>query len=118
MANPLEPTNSDERAPDAASVPVVARHKRRRTWPQRLLLTLNVVVILACFAGAIGLAVAGHYGNSLVRVDIETPTAAADPGTTLPATVSTGPGATAPVETGPPETFPAADPQAKNFLIT
>ena len=118
MSTPHEPQTPDERAPDPIEPTVTAHHKRRRTWPQRLLLTLNVVVILACFAGAIGLAVAGHYGNSFVRVDIDTPTAAADPGTTLPATVSTEPGATAPVETGPPETFPAADPQAKNFLIT
>ena len=32
------------------------RPRRRRTWPQRLLIALNVVVVLICFASAAGLA--------------------------------------------------------------
>lgn len=122
MSNPDEQHTSPERASVPPATPVAARRKRRRTWPQRLLLSLNIVVVLACFAAAIGLIIAGHYGNSIVRVDIDTPTAAADEPTTsaIPdeGPVSTDPDATVPVETAPPETFPEADPTAKNFLIT
>ena len=109
--------------PLAADVPTVARSKqRRRTWPQRMLLTLDVVVILACFATAIVLVVARNYGNAVARVDINAPTAATQPGTTL-ATPSTDPEGATPSgtsspETTPPPTFPQADPEAKNFLIT
>lgn len=133
MATPDEPTpdaegdaastSSSTPAPNAKSVKVVVptkRRKRRRTWPQRLLLATNIIVILACFAGAGALLVARGYGNNIVRVDIDTPSAdgPSAPATTAAPSVSTVPGDTTPVETGPPETFPEADPEAKNFLIT
>ncbi len=104
-----------------------AKHHRRRTWPQRLLLGLNIVVILACFGAAGGLVVSRYYGNTLVRVELADPTASTFlTGTTSPSnSVTTTPtgtidvGETASTEPGsPPETFPEADPEAKNFLIT
>ncbi|MCX6519497.1 MAG: LCP family protein [Actinobacteria bacterium] len=114
-----------------AEIPVVTkaarRHHRRRTWPQRLLLALNIVVILGCFGAAGGLVVSRYYGNTLNRVELADPTASTQVGTTAP---SDGSDATLPVGTvvidetattevgAPPETFPEADPEAKNFLIT
>ena len=49
------------------------RAKSRRTWPQRLLLGLNCIVILACFVGATALLLGRHYGNSIARVDLASP---------------------------------------------
>lgn len=96
----------------------------KRTWPQRALLVVNCIVVLACFAGAIGLLVARNVSNSIGKVELADPstgTTVAGP-TTSPLAVTTVPGdpatTVAPESTGPPETFPAADPGAKNFLIT
>ena len=128
--DPLPPVGpADATVP--AEVPVLAtagRHRQRhRTWPQRLLLALNIVVILGCFGAAGGLVVSRYYGNTLNRVELADPTASTLTGTTAP---SSGTGTTFPVGTividetattdegAPPETFPEADPEAKNFLIT
>lgn len=112
----------------AASATKTGRHgKRRRTWPQRLLLGLNILVIIGCFAAAGGLLVGRYYGNTLNRVeltDASENTFVTD--TTTPSALSTLPTGTivvdettAPTEPGaPPETFPEADPEASNFLIT
>ena len=128
--DPLPPVSATD-ATVPAEVPVLSkaarRHHRRRTWPQRLLLALNIVVILGCFVAAGGLVVSRYYGNTLNRVELADPTASTLTGTTNP---SNGSGDTLPVGTvvidetatteegAPPETFPAADPEAKNFLIT
>ena len=103
------------------------RRKHRRTWPQRFLLAVNVLVVIGCFAGAGALVVARHYGNSLNRVDL----ADASSVTTSPTSVITGTTiegvseVTLPTDvtdpdqsTVPGETLPEADPEAKNFLIT
>lgn len=94
--------------------------KRSRTWPQRLLLTLNCVVILACFAGAGVLLVSRQLGNSFTRVELSPSLSPVN--TRPPVTDATG-ATVAPVETTPGatvtvETLPEADPEAKNFLIT
>ncbi len=100
------------------------RRKHRRSWPQRLLLVVNVVVVIGCFAGAGALMVARHYGNTLNRVDL----ADASTATTSPTSVITGTTiegiteVTLPTDAtdpdAPAETLPEADPEAKNFLIT
>ncbi len=115
-------------------VPVVAKavkHRRRRTWPQRLLLGLNIVVILACFGAAGGLVVSRYYGNTINRVSLSDPTQSTFlTGTTTPSNGSDDPantpqggtidaGESPTTEVGaPPETFPETDPEASNFLIT
>lgn len=43
---------------------------RRRTWPQRLLLSLNVLVTLACLAAAGGLYWAYGQASALPRIDV------------------------------------------------
>jgi LCP family protein required for cell wall assembly len=43
------------------------RPRRRRTWPQRLLISLNVVVVLICFSSAAGLAFAFRQASDVQR---------------------------------------------------
>lgn len=43
-----------------------------RTWPQRLLLSLNIVVVLACLVAAGGLAWAYNQASALPRIDVGT----------------------------------------------
>jgi len=88
--------------------------KPRHTNIQRAVLSLNIVVVIACLVGA-GVLV---YGKQ--QLDQRLQTDAFDVATTL-----ASPGSTiAPIDssastqsTGVPETFPPADPQAQNFLI-
>ena len=120
-------------ATERADLPVLSKDKGgrpnrpRRTWPQRMLLGLNIVVILSCFAAAGGLLVGRYYGNTLNRVELtDTSENTFVTGTTAPSAVSTLPTGTIvidePTEStdpgAPPETFPEADPEASNFLIT
>lgn len=91
--------------------------KRRHTNGQRAVLALNIVVILACLAGAGALLIGKReLDNTLVSPSPEvvtTPPTTAAPDTTVEgATTTIGP------STSTPETFPAADPEARNFLIT
>ena len=137
MSEPVPPPEPPAIGPTDATVPAevpvlskVVHHRRRRTWPQRLLLAFNILVIVACFGAAGGLVVSRYYGNTLNRVEL---TDASDnpfaSGTTVPGAPVTEPGTTLATGTividepstsdgGPPETFPDADPEAKNFLIT
>ena len=137
MSEPVPPSEPPAIGPTDATVPAevpvlskAVHHRRRRTWPQRLLLAFNVLVIVACFGAAGGLVVSRYYGNTLNRVEL---TDASDnpfaSGTTVPGAPVTEPGTTLATGTividepstsdgGPPETFPEADPEAKNFLIT
>ena len=119
-ARPYEPLSADDLPPSRGS---------QRRWYQRLLLFVNLVVILACFVGALALVVARNIGNSIGRVEIAAPptpsgplspsSSAAPPSSADPAagTAATA-AATTVVTTAPPETFPPADPTARNFLIT
>lgn len=91
-----------------------------RSWPQRLLLLVNIVVIAACFIGAGGIVVARYYGNSLSKVELSAPATSTPLGSATTTAVSS-PESTvdnASQSTVTPETFPPADPEAKNFLIT
>ena len=86
----------------------------RHTTAQKAILALNIVVVIACIAGA-GVLLYGkrQLDNRLQTAKVEVNTSIAAGGS--PA-VSTLPGDTAPSTT--PGTFPVADPEAKNFLIT
>jgi LCP family protein required for cell wall assembly len=91
--------------------------KPRHTAAQRLVLAVNIVVILGCFAGAGALLVGKNVRENFQAA----PSASID--TRGNATPSTSPSANAAasdsavVDTGPVETFAPADPQAKNFLV-
>jgi LCP family protein required for cell wall assembly len=98
--------------------------KRRRTWPQRLTITLAVLVALGCFAGAAALG-AGQWivsNRTLVVLDDERSSGTVPrphvvvPGESVPAV--TDPAAGTVPDTVPDTTFPPADPEAQNFLIT
>ena len=99
------------------------RGPKRHTAAQRGVLVLNIVVVLACFAGAGILLVAKRVREGFVAAPratyTETSTSAATT-TTGAAPASTQPGAvvTTAAPTTTPETFPEPDPQAMNFLIT
>ncbi|MEO7369565.1 MAG: LCP family protein, partial [Ilumatobacteraceae bacterium] len=88
------------------------------TAGQRLVLIVNCLIVVLCFAGAIGLIIGKNAGEKGRKVEINTATrpvntpAAQGPVATAP------PGQTLPDDTGSPDTFPEADPAAMNFLIT
>jgi polyisoprenyl-teichoic acid--peptidoglycan teichoic acid transferase len=46
--------------------------RRRRTWPQRLLITLNVCVALLCFASAAGLSYVFRQATNVARFSLAT----------------------------------------------
>ena len=84
-----------------------------RTWPQRL----TIAAVFALALGSFG-AAGGLYAGQRVIEDRNIAPTIIDPtrGTTVPALVTgTEVGAS---ESAPPATFPAAEPEAKNFLIT
>ena len=91
--------------------------KPRHTAAQRLVLAVNIVVILGCFAGAGALLVGKNVRENFQAA----PSASIDTGgDATPSTSPSGNTATAdsvPIDTGPVETFAPADPQAKNFLV-
>lgn len=97
----------------------------RRSWPQRLLLVVNCLLVVACLAGAAALVVARNVSNSIGRVELAAPsdrTLAPTP-TTAPVSPTTGgddigASTVAPEGTGPVETYPTVDLAAQNFLIT
>jgi LCP family protein required for cell wall assembly len=87
------------------------------TAGQRLVLVLNCIIVVLCFAGAVGLLIGKNAGENGLKVAINTSTRPrAQPGQS-PA-VTAAPGQTLPDDTGTPETFPEADPTAMNFLVT
>jgi polyisoprenyl-teichoic acid--peptidoglycan teichoic acid transferase len=52
-------------AADAAAAP-----RLRRTWPQRLLISFNIVLIMACLAGAVGIGYFYYRFGQLPRIDL------------------------------------------------
>ena len=100
-----EPSNEEQRP--------FSRHHSLAQWG---VLSLNIVIVIACLAAASILL----YGKG--EADDRLSTAAPEVVTTPPSTSVVSPGdssvATTTTDGGPPETFPAIDPQAKNFLIT
>jgi LCP family protein required for cell wall assembly len=89
---------------------------------QRMVLVLNCVVVVLCFAGALGLLIGKSYGEKGRKVAINTGNsrgAGSGNGDGNGVAVTAAPGQTLPAgEQGPPDTFPEADPTAMNFLVT
>ncbi|MBU3688635.1 MAG: hypothetical protein FGM29_03640, partial [Actinobacteria bacterium] len=85
---------------------------RRRTWPQRIVLVVNIVVIIACF----GTAAIVYYGNEkandrkVVSLVGSTTKLTIPPSTAVDGTPGTDPDVT--LVAGP------VDMSARNFLIT
>ena len=89
--------------------------KPRHTTAQRAVLTINIIVVIACLVGAGALV----YGKNQLDGRLQTSLGEVD--TTVAGQATLAPGETlAPGQTlngAVPETFPAADPAAQNFLI-
>ena len=96
--------------PTDPSEPLEAPSRARHTAGQKAVLALNLGVVLACVVGAVALL----YGKNQLdgRLQTDRFDAAATP------TSSPVADASSTVAPGPTATFPAADPQARNFLIT
>ncbi|MEN9646212.1 MAG: hypothetical protein RL238_2881 [Actinomycetota bacterium] len=93
--------------------PPAAPFRPRHTTAQKVVLGVNIVLVVACVAGAVGLL----YGkrqldNRLQTAKVEVSTTLASTGTVSSTTIALDTSTT----TG--GTFPPADPTAKNFLIT
>ncbi len=96
-------------SPEQAAVPA-GRRRRRHTNAQRAVLAVNIVVVIACIAGAIGLV----YSKSQLDGRLQTEKVTLD--TTVRTTVGVTTGE--PTSTSTPlPTFPPPDPEAQNFLI-
>jgi LCP family protein required for cell wall assembly len=96
--------------PDPTSDSIVDEPRRHRTHTrgQHLVLALNCVIVVVCFAAAVGLIVGKRAAEQRQVVAFAAPAVRAQP----QATPGSGP-----VDTGPQETFPAADPAVRNFLL-
>ena len=114
MAPGTEPPTENGTPTDTSHSVVEPERQRRRTWPQRLVLTFNSLLAVACF----GTAITVYYGNEKAndRKVVSILGAQGGPKLTLPST-------TTPIDpaTGQPSvTDPVipVDLTAKNFLIT
>jgi LCP family protein required for cell wall assembly len=87
------------------------------TAGQRLVLVLNCLIVVLCFAGAVGLIIGKNAGEKGRKVEINTPGSPQTPSDERP-DATAAPGQTLPDDTGSAETFPEADPTAMNFLVT
>ena len=87
------------------------------TAGQRLVLVVNCLIVVLCFAGAIGLLIGKNAGEKGRKVAINLSSNSPRPTVQRPA-VTAAPGQTLPNDTGSPDTFPEADPTAQNFLVT
>ena len=114
MAPGTEPPTENGTPTDLSHAVVEPVRQRRRTWPQRLVLTFNTLLAVACFGTAITVYYSNEKANDRKVVSILG--AQGGPKLTLPTT-------TTPIDpaTGQPSvTEPAipVDLTAKNFLIT
>src|SRR4051794_14638373 len=48
----------------------VAQDRLRRTWPQRMLISFNIVLIMGCLAGATGIGYFYYRFGQLPRIDL------------------------------------------------
>jgi LCP family protein required for cell wall assembly len=92
--------------------------RAHHTAGQRLVLALNCLIVVLCFAAAIGLMIGKSFGESGKKVPIFTGRKPASGQSPQPPAGTAAPGETVLPDTGTPETFPIADPTAQNFLIT
>jgi LCP family protein required for cell wall assembly len=82
-----------------------------------MVMFLNCIIVLLCFAGAAGLVIGKSAGEKGRKVAINTGgSGGRAPSNQTPQTAA--PGETLPPDNGPPDTFPVADPEAVNFLVT
>ena len=90
-----------------------AHRRLRRTWPQRLLISFNAFVAVACLGAAAGLAFAIDKAGQVARVTL--PAGVLDP-VTIPTKITAAPGDTS-VTTGgfPLDSGPAGP--AENYLV-
>ena len=87
--------------------------KRRRTWPQRLVLALNLTVVIACFGAALAI----YYGNEKANDrKVVSLVSATGPKLTLP--TPTQPDGTPDTEVDVTLVAGPVDMSARNFLIT
>jgi LCP family protein required for cell wall assembly len=112
-----EPDLTAAPEPDLAAAVAHEPRQLKRSWAQRLVLGLNVVVIVACFSAAAGIWYASEKANDSRVVTLVTPEQAASPTTPGDITLDSTPDETD--DTRPEVTIPPLeDPSAKNFLIT
>ena len=99
-----------------------APFKARHTNAQRAVLVINIIIVIGCLVGAGALL----YGKNQLDGRLQTSvahvnTSVAGPGGTADPVETAAPGETLDTSvtssTAPTETFPAADPEAQNFLI-
>ena len=114
MAPGTEPPTENGTPTDLSHAVVEPVRQRRRTWPQRLVLTFNTLLAVACFGTAITVYYSNEKANDRKVVSILG--AQGGPKLTLPTT-------TTPIDpaTGQPsvtEPVIPVDLTAKNFLIT
>src|SRR4051812_7090387 len=74
---------------------------RRHSVAQKVVLFVNSLLVIGCFAGSTALVLGQDVVTSQQKVELVANLADAEQ-----------------ADLGPTETFPTADPQAKNFLIT
>jgi LCP family protein required for cell wall assembly len=97
----------DEQGIEREPAPNVPLRPGRHSGWQRAILVLNIVIVIACFAGAVGLIVAKRVRESVAAA----PEASVVDADGVPVNADG-------VFVGDPTaTFPAADPEAKNFLV-
>ena len=87
------------------------------TAGQRIVLLVNCVIVVLCFAAAAGLLIGKNAGEKGKKVAINTSSNGQSAGAQAPP-LTAAPGQTLPADTGSDETFPEADPAAMNFLVT
>lgn len=109
-------------APDPDLAAAIAHEPRalKRSWAQRLVLGLNLVIIVACFSAAAGIWYASEKANDSKVVTLVTPEQEATTDTPGETTTDSTPDETDETEETRPELTvpPLEDPSAKNFLIT
>ena len=81
-----------------------------------MVLVVNCIIVLLCFAGAAGLLIGKSAGEKGRKVAINTGNRGAGAGQGAAPTAA--PGQTLPPDQVTPDTFPVADPTAMNFLVT
>ena len=91
--------------------------RSHHTAGQRLVVVVNCLISVLCFAGAAGLLIGKNAGENGLKVAINTSSRPRSQPGQGPA-VTAAPGQTLAEDTGTPDTFPEADPTALNFLVT
>lgn len=105
---------------DSPAAPDAPRRKARHTWPQRAVLAVNSLIVIACLATAVAI----FYGNARIAdrqvVALDHPSTTVAAPTPAPTTgTDTTPPADSPTTTIDAWTEPyQGDTSAKNFLIT